>query len=122
MAWICPHCNKPDAVAYIVNDRGLHPFPCLHCNKACQTAGYKNGKAAGGHPCRDPRCLGWVYDVYHFDMNGRLSNVVRQPCSACKQLHPMEVQHGSGPGEQAVPHAGMLRVRGGHLGDGRERQ
>ncbi|ANW21914.1 hypothetical protein [Streptomyces clavuligerus] len=82
MAWFCPWCKRPDAVAHVENAAGLHPFPCLFCD--CSTvAGPVLGVREASRVCATPRCGGLVTETFGYDVHGRLAEVRRRGCPEC---------------------------------------
>ncbi|WP_318200371.1 hypothetical protein [Streptomyces sp. SCL15-4] len=82
MAAICPHCHLAETIAYVVNDGGLHPFPCLECNAGTlRSSPY--GRLTGAAPCATGGCRGSVRDDYQYDAQGRLSRLERVGCRFC---------------------------------------
>lgn len=83
MAWICPGCSRPDAIAYIENEDGLHPFPCLFCNHSVSNSGGRSAVWAS-HTCGTMECAGVVRDLYTYSPRAGLTEVTRLPCSECE--------------------------------------
>ncbi|WP_323451699.1 hypothetical protein [Streptomyces yaizuensis] len=85
MAWFCPRCKRPEAVAHVENPDGLHPFPCLFCD--CSTLfGPELGTREASGVCATPRCGGVVTEVFGYDGVGRLAGVDRRGCPHCGSL------------------------------------
>ncbi|GHH28660.1 hypothetical protein [Streptomyces rubradiris] len=78
MAAICPNRHLPEMIAYVVNDGGLHPFPCLECTGTGRCTPY--GHLSGAAPCGTDGCQGSVRDDYQYDPEGRLSRLDRVRC------------------------------------------
>ncbi len=82
MAWICPNCAKPEAIAYVVNEYGLNPFPCLYCNGTVLNSGGRSTQWATA-ACENTRCAGVIRDLYHYSPHAGLTEVARFPCHEC---------------------------------------
>ncbi|MFF9003948.1 hypothetical protein [Streptomyces achromogenes] len=101
MAAICPNCHLPEMIAYVVNDDGLHPFPCLECNTGTvRSTPY--GHLSGAAPCGTDGCQGSVRDDYQYDPKGRLLRLDRVRCRLCATDRTGALRAGSAP-ERAVP-------------------
>ncbi|MFI1012987.1 hypothetical protein [Streptomyces sp. NPDC020965] len=82
MAWICPRCKRPEAVAYVANEEGLHTFPCLFCDFST-LSGPALTAIYASTACAAPHCEGSVTDVFHYDSGMRLIEVTRRVCPSC---------------------------------------
>ena len=111
MAAICPNCHHPEAVAFVVNDEGIHPFPCLECNAGTLRSSPR-AYLAGSVPCATDGCRGSVRDDYLYDPKGRLSKLIRIACHFCGTDKTREVNHAAGPGEHRLPDPRLRRVQG----------
>lgn len=117
MAAICPNCHLPEMIAYVVNDDGIHPFPCLECN-ASTVGSSSMGTLVGAARCTTDGCGGSVRDTYTYDTKGRLIRLDRQRCMFCGTNKTREANHAADPGEHRVPDPRLWRVASRHLGDG----
>ncbi|MET9290506.1 hypothetical protein [Streptomyces sp. NPDC003077] len=82
MAYTCPHCTRPNAVAYIDNDSGRQPWPCLFCERSVQTGPAGRARRVSA-PCGTGRCHGVVTDAYEYDARARLTAMKRTRCPHC---------------------------------------
>ncbi|MEW1721540.1 hypothetical protein [Streptomyces sp. NPDC093109] len=92
MAWICPGCGTPDAIAYIENEDGSHPFPCLFCNHSVLDSGGRSTVWAS-HACAVKECAGIVRDLFHYSPRAGLTEVARLPCNECGAGKPRQAVH-----------------------------
>ncbi|MEU3526183.1 hypothetical protein AB0E62_20340 [Streptomyces sp. NPDC038707] len=101
MAAVCPNCHLPEMITYVVNDEGLHPFPCLECNTGTlRSSPY--GHLSGAAPCVTDGCRGSVRDDYQYDAKGRLSRLDRIRCRLCGSDRTGG-SHPAGARDRAVP-------------------
>lgn len=117
MAAICPNCHQPETIAYVVNDEGIHPFPCLECNTGTLRSS-PHGTLAGATPCATDGCQGSVRDDYLYDAKGRLTRLNRIKCQFCGTDKTRKVEHASNPGEHRLPDPRLRRIASGHMGNG----
>ncbi|MDX3852128.1 hypothetical protein [Streptomyces sp. AK02-01A] len=106
MAWICPRCQHPEAVAHVENADGFHPFPCLNCG-ASTLNGPGQGTRVAGAACCAPRCGGAVTDTFVYDHFGRLSDVRRGACSFCGSTRTAQVRNARSAREHRLPRPRM---------------
>ncbi|MEO3972674.1 hypothetical protein [Streptomyces sp. CAU 1734] len=83
MAWICPRCERPEAVAFVENEKGLYPFPCLFCEHSIRF-GTALGTETVSSRCTTRQCGAAVTDTFAYDAQGRLTDVARRPCPHCR--------------------------------------
>ncbi|MBX9392295.1 hypothetical protein K4749_01455 [Streptomyces sp. TRM72054] len=102
MAAICPNCHHPEAIAYVINDEGLHPFPCMECNTGT-TRARPHGRLTGVTSCATDDCQGSVRDEYLYDTKGRLAELVRQACRFCGTTRTGVIKNAGSTPERAVP-------------------
>lgn len=97
-ATICPHCNSPESICYIVSyvpgEEKITPFQCLSrgCNKSVTYAA-PYASLVGTAACVTPHCAGAVSDEYGYDQRGRLSRLLRRNCRMCGTDRCAEVSH-----------------------------
>lgn len=111
MAAICPNCHHPEAVAYVTNDEGLHPFPCLGCNTSTIRS-TPLGTLVGAAICATPHCAGSVRDEYAYDHKGRLTRLDRKRCLICGSAQTREVSHAPDDAERPLSDPRLQRVQG----------
>lgn len=116
MAAICPNCHLPEMIAYVVNDEGIHPFPCLECNTGTVRSS-PHGHLTGATPCATDGCQGSVRDDYLYDAKGRLSKLTRVTCGLCGTDKTKEVHHAADHREHRMPDPRLRGLAGRHLGD-----
>ncbi|MEV7283608.1 hypothetical protein AB0O01_03400 [Streptomyces sp. NPDC093252] len=102
MAAICPNCHHPEAIAYLVNDEGIHPFPCLECNYGT-THSRHQVILSGAAACGTAGCHGSVADEYTYNAKGRLIRLSRQRCRLCGGHQTREVSYARSPAKRPVP-------------------
>ncbi|MFE2045739.1 hypothetical protein ACFXAZ_33450 [Streptomyces sp. NPDC059477] len=102
MAAICPDCHHPDAVAYLVNSEGIHPFPCLECNYNTIHSRHRE-ILSGVAPCATPACTGSVSDDYVYNAKGRLTRLNRQRCHLCGSREAREAVQDRSRSTRPVP-------------------
>lgn len=113
MAAICPNCHLPEMVAYIVNDEGTHPLPCL--NEVCGVIVARStpyGHLMGSAPCATSDCQGSVRDEYRYDANGRLSRLDRVRCQLCGTDKTEVIKHAGSTPERPLPDPRMPGIAG----------
>ncbi|GGY72995.1 hypothetical protein GCM10010300_15450 [Streptomyces olivaceoviridis] len=101
MAAICPNCHLPEMIAYVINDTGVHPFPCLECS-AGPFRSTPHGQLTGATACATDGCQGSVRDEYQYDAKGRLSKLTRIKCQFCGTDKTGVINAGSTP-ERVMP-------------------
>lgn len=112
MAAICPNCHRAEAVAYVINEDGVHPFPCLECH-AGTIRSTPRGTLVGSVPCPTEGCTGSVRDAYVYDSTGRLAQVDRHRCLLCRTDRTRKTDHhAADQGERALPDSRMPGVAG----------
>jgi len=111
MAAVCPNCHSPEAVAYVINDTGVHPFPCMECN-AGTTRSTPRGTLVGSVPCPTDGCTGSVRDAYEYDTTGRLSRIDRHRCLLCGTDKTRKADHAADNAERPLPDPRLQRVAG----------
>ncbi|MFE1192949.1 hypothetical protein ACFW6E_09125 [Streptomyces olivaceoviridis] len=102
MAAICPNCHLPEMIAYVLNDDGLHPFPCLECNTG-PFRSTPHGHLTGATACATEGCQGSVRDEYQYDAKGRLSKLTRIACRFCGTDKTGVIKDAGSTPERSVP-------------------
>ena len=111
MAAICPNCHQHEAVAYVVNSEGIHPFPCMECN-ASTVRSNPLGTLLGAASCATEGCFGHVQDEYHYNTYGRLTRITRHSCRMCGTAKTGEHSHARGSFERTVPDPRLYGFQG----------
>jgi len=111
MAAVCPNCHAPEAIAYVINDDGVNPFPCLECN-ASTIRSNPRGTLLGSVPCPTEGCTGSVRDAYLYDSTGRLAQLIRQRCLLCGTDKTRKADHAPDDAERPLSDPRLQRVAG----------
>ncbi|MDH6698076.1 hypothetical protein P3T26_002530 [Streptomyces sp. MAA16] len=102
MAGTCPDCHAPEAIAYVENDSGIHPFPCLECTASTIRA-QPGSTLMGSAPCATRHCQGSVQDEYVYNQRGRLIRITKKACQFCRSIEAKEPGNARGAREYLLP-------------------
>lgn len=81
MALICPACQTPESIAYVEDEDGKTPYPCLACGRHVTRAAPYAVIATSEASCL--ACGGPISDTYRYGATGYIADIHRRACPRC---------------------------------------